>query len=114
MHVRIFASTAFLLISSAIPALAGDTLSGNELRNLFPGRFQAVVSGLIRFHVTTRGDGSLSATSPRGKKDYGRWSVRAGKLCIKFDNWLGGRPRCTEIVEDAGWYVGAAVRFKRV
>jgi hypothetical protein len=94
-------------------SLAGDKLTGNELRNLFPGHFRAVVSGLITFRITIRRDGSLSAISPRGKKDQGRWSVNAGKLCIKFDNWLGARVRCTAIAQDAGWYIGSGVKFKR-
>ena len=114
MGAKCLACATLLLILSSVASQAGDALSGDELRNLFPGRFHAVVSGLVKFQVITSSNGSLSAISPRGKKDNGRWSVSAGKLCIKFDNWLGGRARCTTIVEDAGWYVGSAVKFKRV
>ena len=57
--------------------------------------------------LRARGDGSFLAVSPRGKRDYGRWSVRAGELCIKFDKGLGGRTRCNAIVQEAGWYVGS-------
>jgi hypothetical protein len=114
MQTRTLVCATLFLIWSAPFSLAGDKLSGDELRDLFPGHFRAVVSGLISFQITARGDGSLSAISPRGKKDRGRWSVRAGKLCIEFDNWLGARARCTAIMQDAGWYIGSAVKFKRV
>jgi len=67
-------------------SLAGDKLSGDELRDPLRRPFGAAVSGLVSFQITARGDGSLSAISPRGKKDRGRWSVRAGKSCIEFDN----------------------------
>ena len=111
---RALACTILFLIWSVIPTEAGERLSGAELRSLFPGSFQAVVSGAINFRITARGDGSLSAISPRGRTDTGRWSVRSGKLCIEFNNWLAGRTRCTSVIHDAGWYVGSAVKFKRV
>jgi hypothetical protein len=81
MQTRTLVCATLFLIWSTPLSLAGDKLSGDELRDLFPGRFRAVVSGLVSFQITARGDGSLSAISPRGKKDRGRWSVRAGKLC---------------------------------
>ena len=114
MQTRTLVCATLFLIWSAPLSLAGEKLSGDELRDLFPGRFQAVVNGLVSFQITARGDGSLSAISPRGKKDQGHWSVRAGKLCIEFDNWLGARARCTAIMQDADWYIGSAVKFRRV
>jgi hypothetical protein len=114
MQLRAFAVAALFLIFSAVPSPAGEQLSSRALTNLFPGRFHVVVTGLINFKITARGDGSLSAVSPRGKKDNGRWSIRAGELCIKFNKWLGGRTRCTAIVQEAGWYIGPKVKFKRV
>jgi hypothetical protein len=56
----------------------------------------------------------LSAISPRGKKDEGRWSIRSGKLCIEFEQWLGGSKRCTAVVQEAGWYKGSMVKFKPI
>jgi hypothetical protein len=99
---------------SGAPSLAGQKLSSGDIRNLFPGRFQAVVSGIMRFKITAGGDGSLSAISPRGKKDEGRWSIRSGKLCIEFEQWLGGSKRCTAVVQEAGWYKGSMVKFKPI
>jgi hypothetical protein len=98
----------------ATPSMAGEKLSAGDLKNLFPGRFQAVVSGFINFRITAKGDGSLSAVSPRGKQDQGRWSVRSGKLCIEFEKWLGGRTSCMRVVQEAGWYKGSMVKFKRI
>ncbi len=114
MQLRVLAFATLFLILSVMPSLAGKTLSNGALTGLFPGRFHVVVVGFINIKVTARGDGSLSAVSARGKKDSGRWSVRAGVLCIKFDKWLGGRTRCTAIVQEAGWYTGSKLKFRRV
>ena len=112
--LRALALAGLFLMTTVLPSAAGEKLSGGELRSLFPGRFHAVVSGVMRFMITAKGDGSLSATSPKGKTDQGRWSVRSGKLCIEFKNWLGGRVSCTPVVQEAGWYKGSLVKFKRI
>jgi hypothetical protein len=114
MLLRALACASLVLLLSALPVPAGEKLSTGDLRNLFPGRFQAVVSGFINFRITAKGDGSLSAISPRGKRDHGRWSVRAGNLCIEFENWLGGRTSCMPVVQEAGWYKGSMVKFKPI
>ena len=108
------AMAGLFLMMTALPPAAGEKLSGGELKSLFPGRFHAVVSGVMKFSITAKGDGSLSAVSPRGKTDQGRWSVRSGKLCIAFEKWLGGRMSCTPVVQEAGWYKGSLVKFKRI
>ena len=112
--IRTLACAGLMLTLCALPASAGEMLSGGELRSLFPGRFQAVVSGFIHLKITAGGNGSLSAISTRGKTDRGRWSIRAGKLCIEFDRWLSGRRSCTPVVQEAGWYRGSMVKFKRI
>jgi hypothetical protein len=112
--LRTLASATLFLTVLITPVLSGERLSGGELKDLFPGRFHAVVSGFMDFRIVARTDGSLSAVSPRGKKDQGRWSVRAGNLCIEFNKWLGGRVSCTPVVLEAGWYKGSMVKFKRI
>jgi hypothetical protein len=114
ISMRTLAFAGLLLTLSALPSAAGEALSGGEIKSLFPGRFHAVVSGFINLRITVLGDGSLSAISTRGKKDYGRWSVRSGKLCIKFDKWLSGRRSCTPVVQEAGWYRASMVKFKPI
>jgi hypothetical protein len=112
--LRTLASAILLLSISITPALSGERLSGGELKSLFPGRFHAIVSGFMDFRIVARTDGSLSAISTQGKKDQGRWSVRSGKLCIEFNKWLGGRVSCTPVIQEAGWYKGSLVKFKRI
>lgn len=114
IFMRTLACAGLILMLYALPASAGETLSGGELRNLFPGRFQAVVSGFIHLKITAGGNGSLSAISARGKTDHGRWSIRAGTLCIEFERWLSGRRSCTPVVQEAGWYRGSMVKFKPI
>jgi hypothetical protein len=112
--LRALALASLFLMTAVFPSVAGEKLSGGELKSLFPGRFHAVVSGIMKFKITAKGDGSLSAISPKGKTDQGRWSVKSGKLCIEFKKWLGGRVSCTPVVQEAGWYKGSLVKFRRI
>ena len=94
------------------PAQAGDMLSERELQLLFPGRFQAVVKGSLTVSVTAMGDGSLIAEFLT-KADTGQWSIRSGKLCIRFSSWLDGRTNCSPVVAEGGWYRTREVTFRQ-
>ncbi len=104
-----------ILTLCALPAVAGEALSGGELRSLFPGRFQAVVSGFIHLKITARGNGSLSAISARGKDRPGALE-RSGRANYASSSTDGssGRRSCTPVVQEAGWYSGSMVKFKRI
>ena len=93
-------------------AQAGDMLSERELQLLFPGRFQAVVKGSLTISVTAMGDGSLIAEF-LSKADTGQWSIRSGKLCIRFSSWLDGRTNCSPVVAEGGWYRTREVTFRQ-
>jgi hypothetical protein len=93
-------------------ALAGETLSPRELTRLFPGDFQAVVQNYhVRFSAKT--DGTLIG-QVMGSSDQGRWSVRNGNLCITLESWLKGRTNCSRVVQQAGWYEGSGVKFRKL
>ncbi len=94
-------------------AFAGGTLSTSDLHSLFPGKFQAVVSGLVTVSITAKSDGSLEGRLAR-TSDSGRWSVQGGKLCIALDKWMGGKTRCSQVIEESGWFKAAEVKFRKL
>ena len=106
---------ALLLAFSGLSAAADDSavLSQAELGKLFPGRFQAVVSGAVVVKITARGNGTLIGQMS-GQEDRGRWSVRSGKLCIVWSNWLNGKASCSRVIADDGWYLGNGVKFRKI
>lgn len=110
--VRMLAICGLLAGLSPV-AQASDKLSSSELRELFPGRFQAVVSGGVTVNLTAGGDGSLVGRMARGS-DSGRWYVRNGKLCIVLDKWMDGKPKCSAVTAEEGWFRAADVRFRRL
>ena len=113
MDTRALALASMLLVSCAGAADAEGQLSGRDLLRLFPGKFQAVVNGAMVMSISAGRDGSLVG-KVMGKSDTGRWTVRAGKLCINWKTWLKGRTSCSTVVEDAGWYRGNNVAFKKI
>src|SRR5688572_19236901 len=99
LYTAFFAVLSFLTV---IGAKAGEQLSERELKQLFPGRFQAIVQGALVVSITASRDGSLLGEF-MSMSDNGRWSIRSGQLCIRFSKWLNGRTSCAAVVEQAGW-----------
>ena len=103
------------MMFSGLNATAGEavTLSQAELGKLFPGSFQAVVSGAVIVKITARGNGILIGEMT-GQEDRGRWSVQSGKLCIVWSTWLNGKASCSRVIADDGWYRGNGVKFRKI
>jgi hypothetical protein len=98
------------------PAKADEIVSyvsDQELQKLFPGKFRAVVQGFLTVRITAFADGTLLAEQI-GKSDTGAWTIRSGKLCIKFSKWLKGRIRCAPVTQQAGWFRTSEVAFRKV
>lgn len=113
--LRLLPKAVFLAIVGfliATRAEAGEQLSRRELQQLFPGRFEAIVQGFLAVNITARRDGSLLAEF-MSRADTGYWSIRSGKLCIRFSKWLDGRTSCSMVVEEAGWYRSNNVVFRK-
>ena len=106
---------AVVLACSGFTAFAGESvpLSQAELGKLFPGSFQAVVSGAVIVKITARGNGILIGQMT-GQEDRGRWSVQSGKLCIVWSTWLNGKASCSRVIADDGWYRGNGVKFRKI
>ena len=104
----------FMAFSSlGVQADESSALSQAELGKLFPGNFQAVVSGAVMVKITARGNGTLIGQMT-GQEDRGRWSVKSGKLCIVWSNWLNGKASCSRVIADDGWYRGNGVKFRKI
>lgn len=101
------------MVMAPSQAAEAAKVSEHGLRRLFPGRFHAIAYGIVRVNITARADGSLVAQRS-GKSDTGTWSIRSGRLCIKFAKWLKARTRCSTVTEHAGWYRTTDVAFKKV
>ncbi|MEP7173911.1 MAG: hypothetical protein ABI705_10530 [Aestuariivirga sp.] len=110
--ISILATT--VLGFSGVSAGADEAvLSQAELGKLFPGSFQAVVSGAVIVKITARGNGTLIGEMT-GQEDRGRWSVKSGKLCIVWSNWLNGKASCSRVSANDGWYRGNGVKFRKI
>lgn len=110
--ISILAAT--VLGFSGVSAGADEAvLSQTELGKLFPGSFQAVVSGAVVVKITARGNGTLVGEMT-GQEDRGRWSVKSGKLCIVWSTWLNGKASCSRVIADDGWYRGVGVKFRKI
>ena len=55
--------------------------------------------------ISAQGNGVLVGHI-NGYKDQGRWSLSGGKLCITMSSFTGGKPTCSMVVADGGWYRG--------
>mgnify|MGYP001614600952 CR=1 FL=1 len=106
---------AIVVAFSSLGARADDasTLSQAELGKLFPGSFQAVVNGAVTVNITARANGTLVGQMT-GQEDRGWRSVKSGKLCIVWSNWLNGKASCSRVIADDGWYRGNGVKFRKI
>jgi hypothetical protein len=106
------ACAGLAMLFSPLSAWAGEALSQSELRQLFPGHFTAVVQGYT-VQISAKGNGVLIG-QVKGYKDQGRWSLSGGKLCITMASFTGGKPSCSMVVADGGWYRGRGVKFRKL
>ncbi len=113
LMISTFAAIVMIFSSPNARADESVTLSQDELGKLFPGSFQAVVSGAVIVKITARGNGTLIGEMT-GQEDRGRWSVKSGKLCIVWSTWLNGKASCSRVIADDGWYRGSGVKFRKI
>lgn len=107
------AATAALVL--AAPASAG-ALAKSEITRLFPGQFEAKVKG-YRVAFSGSRDGALQGEA-YGQEDRGRWYMKGASLCVVWEKWTDGKPRCGQITQQGGWYVasdgrGEMLKFRR-
>lgn len=109
--VVVAAFGACILFATTDALLAGDTLTGGEIRKFVAGRAKAKINGTT---VTSRMShkGRLSAKWG-DERDTGNWHVSGDQLCIKFRNWLNGSKRCSAVIRSGIAYQVAGVAFTK-
>ena len=85
-------------------AQAGEKLSADEIAALFPGQYEAIWKNRHQVLVVAGTDGEISG-SYGVFFGSGEWSIVGDQLCIS-SRWWSGRPRCSELERQEGWYLG--------
>lgn len=101
-----------LAVALATPVAAGNSISGADLRDLFPGVFKVVFEG-SEAQITAHSDGGLEGRSLT-ESDTGRWDVRGARLCITLESWFEGKTRCSRVTRNGDWFEAQGVRFKKL
>ena len=110
---RWVAVAAIFMLAAGLAAEASTPpVSHDALKRLFPGKFAASVGG-VSVRVIAAGNGHLTGTSFAGS-DFGRWSVRRGRLCIMLRDLFDGQTRCAHVVREGKWYRADTVRFRKI
>jgi hypothetical protein len=106
-------AAALALALCAAPALAAEKLSAQELKKLAPGRYAVNVMGIVNLTVSMRPNGTLTGVNGKDK-DRGVWSVRGEKLCVAWNDWLGGKQRCAALKGQNGSYSGGGLWLRKI
>lgn len=114
MNMKTLSATALVLCALTLPALAGETLPPQELRNLAPGRYAVSVMGLVNMTVSLRSNGVITGVTSKGKRDSGFWQVSGNSFCVAWNRWLGGKRRCANLSGGNGTYSGGGLWLQRM
>jgi hypothetical protein len=92
---------AFLLTAAPFNLAQAGELAEAELRNAIEGKIVYVSTPLGEVPVHYAKNGGLSGRSElalldgeSSAFDRGRWWVAGKKLCIQWQNWMGGKAHC--------------------
>ncbi len=100
---------AYLMCANTGIVMANETLTASQIKTFVPGRAKARISGsAITISLSRRG--TLSGKWA-GERDTGKWHVSGDRLCIRFNNWLGGGTRCSSVSRSGNAYRVSGVTF---
>lgn len=105
---------ALMLFALSTSAFSGESLSGQDLRKLAPGRYAVSVLGLVNMTVSMRPNGMIVGQTSKGKRDTGMWSVQGERLCVSWTRWLNAKRRCTVLKGGNGNYSGGGMSLQRI
>jgi hypothetical protein len=105
MRTPIIVLTGFITAASANSAPV--TLTGDDIKQTIAGRTLNIDTPLgTALPVTLQEDGSMSGKAGRlsfylgSSKDQGKWWVKGGRLCQKWNRWLDASENCIRIKQD--------------
>jgi len=92
---------AFLLAVAPFSSAQAGELTGEELRKAVEGKFVYVSTPLGEVPIHYAKNGSLTGRTELALLDgestafdHGRWWVAGKKLCVQWQNWMGGKAHC--------------------
>ncbi len=97
------AMVATSLLAGAATAQDG-TLEPEAIEALFPGHYEAIVTGGYRLLIAAKEDGSLMGRA-FGREDKGAWKMVDNELCVAWRSWTSGKFKCGSILQNGEWYV---------
>lgn len=113
-----FAGVAQAEQSAGAPA--GElSMEPDALEGLFPGHYEAHVTGGYRLLISAKGDGTMLGRA-FGKEDKGLWVIKDEELCIAWRSWTSGKYKCGAITQNGDWFVatnsknGETMKFKAI
>jgi hypothetical protein len=113
MRLGVCIAVATLLTAGG--AVASDTqLQGDALRRAVSGKVVSLETPLGGLPINFRVDGTMHAKTVElahytgSTQDRGIWWVAAGKLCQRWNTWLGGKSYCFTLRQE-----GRAVHWTR-
>lgn len=122
-RTRLMVGAAVLaaLFSLSVHAQDAKRLTADEIRTLIAdNQMTATNSRGQKYTETYKADGTFSAVSESSGggtiADDGRWTVEGDRFCKQYDNWQGGKKRCTPILKSPDGYTtggGQKLSFKR-
>jgi len=100
-------SIFFILLLAAaalMPAQAkANTLDGDDVRKAISGHTLVLSAMGVQLPITYRASGAMTGSmasyvaSLAGEskvRDSGKWWIKGGKLCQRWNNWLDGKTYC--------------------
>jgi hypothetical protein len=112
----IFAAT-LIAVGSGAPALAGEQLTGDELRGAVVGKTVYLRTQGVEIPITYNGSGTMNgklkafvAALAGGEKthDTGKWWISNHQLCQRWNSWLDGKSYCYKLSQ-----AGSQVQWHR-
>jgi hypothetical protein len=89
------------MVSFAVPRVQAEELVGTDLHKAVEGKTVFIYTPLGEVPIRYLKNGSLHGQTELAlldgestTADRGRWWVAETKLCIQWQNWMGGRPHC--------------------
>jgi hypothetical protein len=92
---------AFVLAAAPLSLAQAGQLAGEDLRKAVEGKIVYVNTPLGEVPIHYAKNGGLSGRTELAlldgestSFDHGRWWVAEKKLCVQWQNWMGGKAHC--------------------
>lgn len=117
MTKKAILGATLIVMACGTPVLAGESLSGEELRKAVVGKTVYLRTQGVEIPITYNSSGRMNgqlkafvAALAGGEKtrDSGKWWISNHQLCQRWNSWLDGKSYCYKLTQ-----VGNQVHWKR-